>query len=144
MAEQITLHQVNLVVSDMEASAAFYARLGLDVSDGGTPGWAPHHRGATTDGVDVDLDSEQFARVWNQGWPGGTGVMIGFRVPDRADVDRLHAELIGAGHASQQAPYDASWGSRFAIVVDPDGNSVGLLSPPDPEHRSAQDPPGGD
>lgn len=137
MANEITLHQVNLVVSDMDAAASFYRRLGLDISDGGAPEWAPHHRTADTDGVDVDFDSAHFAAMWNSGWPGGTGVMIGFRVPERADVDRLHAELTADGHLSQQEPYDAFWGSRFAIVADPDGNSVGILSPPDDAHRSA-------
>ena len=37
----------------------------------------------------------------------------------------------------QQAPYDAFWGGRFAIVEDPDGNPVGLMSPNDPAMRTA-------
>jgi predicted enzyme related to lactoylglutathione lyase len=28
----------------------------------------------------------------------------------------------------RQPPYDAFWGSRYAIVEDPDGNPVGLMS----------------
>ena len=142
MTDRIKLDQVNIVVRDMEATAAFYALLGLDLSDGGMTEWAPHHRGCRTDGADVDLDSEAFAAVWDTGWPGGSGVVLGFRVPTRDDVDRLYAELTAAGHAGQQEPYDAFFGARYAVVVDPEGNAVGLMSPRDPALRSPMDPPG--
>lgn len=36
-----------------------------------------------------------------------------------------------AGHRVGQPPYDAFFGSRYAIVIDPDGNEVGLKSPID-------------
>jgi hypothetical protein len=35
-----------------------------------------------------------------------------------------------------QVPYDAFWGARYAIVADPDGNEVGLMSPRDDDRRS--------
>jgi uncharacterized glyoxalase superfamily protein PhnB len=131
----IHLDQVNIVVADMEAMAAFYARLGLEVDDGGPPAWRPHHREMATDGATVEIDSEPFAVMWNQGWPGGPGVVLGFRVPTREDVDRLYDELTAAGHAGQQQPYDAFWGARFAVVSDPDGNSVALMSHSDSAFR---------
>jgi uncharacterized glyoxalase superfamily protein PhnB len=59
------------------------------------------------------------------------------RVSSRDAVDQLYAAATGAGCGSQQAPYDAFWGARYAIVEDPDGNAVGLMSPIDPELRSA-------
>ena len=137
------LEQVNLVVGDVGAAAAFYRRLGVEIDDG-PPAWSSHHRnGNAADGMHVELDSEAFAAVWNQGWRGGTGVVLGFGVDSRDDVDRLYDELVGAGHEGQQPPYDAFWGSRFAVVADPDGNAVGLMSPIDPARRTAPpDPPG--
>ena len=33
-------------------------------------------------------------------------------------------------------PIDAFWGARYAVVNDPDGNHVGIMSPSDEEHRS--------
>jgi catechol 2,3-dioxygenase-like lactoylglutathione lyase family enzyme len=132
----IELDQINVVVRDMEAMAAFYGRLGLSFG-GGMAEWAPHHRSSGAQGgLDVDLDSTAFASVWNRGWPGGTGIVLGFRVPEREDVDRRYEELTAAGHTGQQPPYDAFWGSRFAVVADPDGNSVALMSPPDPSRRT--------
>jgi uncharacterized glyoxalase superfamily protein PhnB len=63
--------------------------------------------------------------------------VIGFDLPSREAVDRLYGELTGAGYAGQQAPYDAFWGARYAVVEDPDRNPVGLMSPSDAAHRSA-------
>lgn len=137
----IYLDQVNIVVKDMDAMAAYYARLGLDVRDGGTPVWQPHHREVPTDGATIELDSEPFAAMWNQGWPGGAGVVLGFRVATREDVDRLFGELTAAGHVGQQEPYDAFWGARFAVVSDPDWNSVALTSPSDPAFRRSPPAP---
>jgi uncharacterized glyoxalase superfamily protein PhnB len=70
-------------------------------------------------------------------------VVIGFRVRERDDVDRTYASLIGDGYAGQQPPYDAFWGARYAIVEDPDGNPVGLMSPADPQLRTPPPSPTG-
>jgi catechol 2,3-dioxygenase-like lactoylglutathione lyase family enzyme len=140
---EIELDQVNVVVGDMEAMAGFYGRLGLKL-DYRDPTWAPHHRNTVgQEGIDLDLDSDAFASVWNQGWPGGPGILLGFRVAHRDDVDTLYEQLTAAGHPGQQPPYDAFWGSRFAVVTDPDGNAVGLMSPIDPAHRKPPPPPPG-
>lgn len=132
----IKLDQINVVVRDMEAMAAFYGRLGLPLHRGPEE-WAPHHRNTGGEGgLDLDLDSAEFASVWNRGWPGGTGIVLGFRVQEREQVDRLYEELTAEGYAGQQPPYDAFWGSRFAVLADPDGNSAALMSPPDPSRRT--------
>lgn len=129
------LNQLNLVVRDIEASTAFYRRLGMNIEDSG-----PDHRSAMNTGaLDFDLDSRSFAKVWNSATPdvpGGPSVVIGFGVASREEVDRLYAELTAAGHRGQQRPYDAFWGARHAIVEDPDGNPVGLMSPIDAARRS--------
>jgi catechol 2,3-dioxygenase-like lactoylglutathione lyase family enzyme len=137
----VRLDQVNLVVRDMEAMASFYNRLGLNIA---TPPaeWASHHRNnAGADGVDFDLNSETFAKTWNGGWAGGPGVVLGFRVDSREEVDRICSDLSARGYRVQQPPYDAFWGSRYAVLADPDGNAVGLLSEPDPAHRTAPPAP---
>jgi uncharacterized glyoxalase superfamily protein PhnB len=51
-------------------------------------------------------------------------------------VDQLVEALAVDGAAVQQRPYDAFWGARYAIVSDPDGNAVGIMSPVDPSRRS--------
>lgn len=68
-----TPDQFNLVVSNMEASVAFYRRLGLNIADP-TPEWQRHHRSAElSSGVALDLDSpvRQALEPWLVGRHGG-------------------------------------------------------------------------
>jgi uncharacterized glyoxalase superfamily protein PhnB len=135
---QAVPEQFNLVVTDMEASVAFYRKLGLAIPDT-DPQWQDHHRtAAVPNGIDFDLDSSEFARYWNQGWQRGMGV-LGFRVGSREQVDEIYQDLVEAGYRGQQPPYDAFWGARYAVVEDPDGNAVGIMSPVDPDERSQPD-----
>ena len=63
---------------------------------------------------------------------GGLGLPRGFQ----SDVDRLFAEMMAAGYNGLQPPFDAFWGARYAILEDPDGIAVGLMSTISPEHRA--------
>jgi catechol 2,3-dioxygenase-like lactoylglutathione lyase family enzyme len=89
-------------------------------------------------GIDLDLDSIEFAGHWNHGWRGGMGV-LGFKVDNRERVDEIYADLVAAGYRRQQPPYDAFWGARYAVIEDPDGNAVGIMSPVNPDRRSQPD-----
>jgi len=130
--------QFSLVVTDMDATVAFYRKLGLAIPDT-DPRWQHHHRTADLPGgIDLDLHSSEFARHWNHGWRGGTGV-LGFKVESRERVDEIYAALVAAGYRGQQPPYDALWGARYAVIEDPDGNAVGIMSPADPDRRSQPD-----
>ncbi len=136
------LDQLNIVVRDMDAAVDFYRRLGIEIPET-LAEWQTHHRTAATSGeVSLDLDSTAFTPQWDSGWPASQpGVVVGFRVATREDVDDLYEELTGAGHVGQQAPYDTFWGARYAIVEDPSGNAVGLMSPIDPARRTQPSPP---
>ncbi len=144
MTRKLVLDQVNMVVRNVDAAAEFYGRLGLEFPDR-TPEWRAHHRSADMgEGLDFDLDSVVFARQWNEGWSGrknGAGCVVVFRVATREEVDEIHAELAGAGYKVQQRPYDAFWGSRFTVIEDPDGNAIGVMSPPTRGRQAEVDPP---
>ena len=138
------LNQLNLVVRDMDASLAFYRRLGLDIPDRAVwrvAGAAHHVEVVMSNGVHLEFDSGALAMRYNAGWrepsAGGSRSVIGFALPSREAVDAVYRDLIGAGAATRQPPYDAFWGARYAIVADPDGNDVGLMSPIDPARKSA-------
>jgi catechol 2,3-dioxygenase-like lactoylglutathione lyase family enzyme len=67
---RVTFDQVNVVVHDMDASVAFYRRLGLEIGGDGQP-WAHQHRSAEVGpGLDFDLDSVEFAERWSEDWRG--------------------------------------------------------------------------
>jgi uncharacterized glyoxalase superfamily protein PhnB len=138
------LNLLDLVTADMDATIAFYRALGVDIPETAiwrTPSGAHHVDITMPGGLTVHFDSPALAKVYNAGWrePTGSGsrVVIGFRVASRDDVDRVHRTLTDLGHRSSQPPYDAFWGARYAIVADPDGNHVGIMSPPDPDRRGA-------
>ena len=137
-----TLNQLNIVSSNPEASIAFYRRLGLDFPDQRVWRTATgvHHVSAEDAGIDFDLDSTAFAQHWNSGWRGRKDlagrVVVGLSVASRAEVDRLYGEMTAAGYRGLQAPWDAFWGARYAVLEDPDGIAVGLMSPILAEHRS--------
>jgi catechol 2,3-dioxygenase-like lactoylglutathione lyase family enzyme len=136
---QPDLKQIDLVASDMEATVAFYRALGMEIPEEAiwrTASGAHHIDVPTPSGLIVHFDSPALARVYDQGWvePKGTGTrnVLSFHVESREEVDRIHAKLTGLGHPSAQPPYDAFWGARYAIVEDPDGNHIGIMSPSDP------------
>jgi len=138
------LNQVDLVVRDMDAAIAFYRALGVDIPESAiwrTPSGVHHVHVTMLSGLTLHFDSAALAKVYNRGWtqPTGTGTrsVLSFKVPSREEVDRIHGTLTGLGHRSSQPPFDAFWGARYAIVEDPDGNHIGIMSPTDPARRGA-------
>ena len=141
-----TLNQLNIVSGNVDASIAFYRKLGVDIPDPRI--WrtatGAHHvsaiEGDSPDAATLDLDSAAFAQIWNKGWAGRKDlagrVVVGFSVSAREEVDRLYGEMTSGGHRGLQAPFDAFWGARYAIVEDPDGIAVGLMSPISANRRS--------
>ena len=132
MADGPILNLVTLVVKNMEASVAFYRRLGVAVPDV-DPAWPDIHRSTRSAGpTGLDFDSDSFAPKWNSGYKAGDTAIVGFQLPSREAVDKAYGELTSDGHPGQQEPFDAFWGTRYAVVEDPDGDAVGLMSPIDP------------
>ena len=134
---QPDLHMLNLVVGDMAASVAFYRRVGVVPDDAETDG--PHVELKMPGGFSLELDTAESARLWHAGWradPASVTVVVGFALPSRDAVDERYAELTAAGYGGRQQPFDAFWGARYAIVADPDGNDVGLMSPIDDARRT--------
>jgi catechol 2,3-dioxygenase-like lactoylglutathione lyase family enzyme len=143
---RVTLDQLNIVCGDPAASIAFYRRLGVDIPEQAiwrTP-TGIHHVGATDrsgdQAIHLDLDSEAFAQRWNTGWADRNDlrgrVVVGFSVTDRAAVDEIYRDMTAAGYRGLQPPFDAFWGARYAIIEDPDGLAVGLMSPIEPDRKS--------
>lgn len=135
------LDGLNLIARDVEETLAFYQKLGVDIPESVV--WrtdsGPHHVDLQTPGgMGLDFDSEKLAGAYNAGWKpdaAGARTLIGFRVETRETVDERYADLVGAGYNGLQPPYDTFWGARYAIVEDPDGRQVGIMSPVDPEKR---------
>ncbi len=127
---------LNLVVDDMDASLDFYRRLGVVDDETASGG---HVQLRMPGGFSLELDTPDMARLWHAGWradPASGNAVIGFALPSRQAVDERYAELTGAGYLGRQPPFDAFWGARYAIVADPDGNDIGLMSPMEESRRT--------
>jgi uncharacterized glyoxalase superfamily protein PhnB len=141
MAHQTPIFdQVNVIAGDLPASIDFYRRLGVSMDPPpGHDGDLFHVNGESAGGMHFDLDSPAFAQFWNKGWSGRQDlvgrVVLGFRLSSRNAVDHTYDELTGIGHRGLQPPFDAFWGARYAVVEDPSGIAVGLMSPIDPEKK---------
>jgi uncharacterized glyoxalase superfamily protein PhnB len=130
------LHMLNLVVGDMPASLEFYSRLGVALPDQAE---GAHVQLRMPGGLSLELDTAESAQLWHAGWradPGSVSVVLGFALPTREAVDQRYQELTSAGYRGRQPPFDAFWGARYAIVADPDGHDVGLMSPVDESRRT--------
>jgi catechol 2,3-dioxygenase-like lactoylglutathione lyase family enzyme len=124
------LDAVGVIVSDIARAIDFYRRVGLEF-DAGT-GDAVHAEAIGPGGLRVMLDSEDSVMSFSSWQPptgGSPRTALAFLCDDPADVDRLFAELVGAGGRGFLPPFDAPWRQRYATVHDPDGNAVDLFAP---------------
>ncbi|QIQ02006.1 VOC family protein [Streptomyces liangshanensis] len=123
------LDATSLVVSDLAASLAFYRLLGLDIPAGADT--APHVEVLLPGGTRLLWDTEDTVRSFDPGFtaPGAGGrVGLAFLCDSPAEVDATYAALTAAGHRGHLEPWDAVWGQRYAVVLDPDGCEVSLFA----------------
>jgi catechol 2,3-dioxygenase-like lactoylglutathione lyase family enzyme len=125
---RLTPAVVELVVSDMAATVAFYRRLGLDLpSDVADEG----HVETTVGGLRLAFDTQEVIRSFDPEWSppqGGHRVALAFEATSPAEVDAAYQELTAAGARGHLPPFDAPWGMRYAVVLDPDGTPVDLFA----------------
>lgn len=128
---------LHLFVRDMAKALAFYRRIGISFEPDAEKGvFATSEVG---DGVHLAFGTLTLTRGYDPCFRepmGGSTNALQFDVDSRDAVDRIYGELTAAGHEGHLAPHDAFWGSRYAEVIDPDGNTVGFQSPQDATKRS--------
>jgi catechol 2,3-dioxygenase-like lactoylglutathione lyase family enzyme len=116
--QRVTL--ITLGVADLEASRAFYGRLG----------WRPH---SGTEGVSFYQLHGALLGLFgladlakDQGRPGaalGTGaVTLAQNFPTEAEVDEAFAAALAAGATALKAPERVFWGGYSGYWADPDGH----------------------
>lgn len=125
---------LSVLVADMSASVDFYRICGLTFGDDQFPDGVEkaQHVESHVDGFRIMFDTHAVAQSFQPGWTPpaspNEGVSLAFDCGTPAEVDRVYAELTGAGHHGHLKPFDAFWGQRYASVADPDGNSVELYA----------------
>ncbi|WP_432536072.1 VOC family protein [Kineococcus arenarius] len=124
------LDLIGLVVADVATSLAFYRHLGLDLPAGADD--LPHVETTLPGGLRLAWDREDVVRSFDPGWTrpaGGHRTALAFDCGTPAGVDGVFADLVAAGAAAHLPPWDAVWGQRYAVVLDPDGGAVDLFAP---------------
>jgi catechol 2,3-dioxygenase-like lactoylglutathione lyase family enzyme len=121
------LNAIGIVVSEMAASIRFYRLLGLDVPE--TPD-EDHVDTFLPNGVRFMFDSEDVMRSFRDDWQRQTGnqLALALECSSPAEVDEVYARVTGAGFRGEKEPWDAFWGQRYALLLDPDGVEVGLYA----------------
>lgn len=126
---QAQLDVIGIVVEDMARSLAFYRRLGLAIPANADD--QTHVDLTLPGGVRLTWDTVEVIRSFDSDWTppsGGHRIALAFKLDRPADVDRAFADLTGAGYRSYKSPWDAFWGQRYAIVLDPDGSHIELFA----------------
>jgi uncharacterized glyoxalase superfamily protein PhnB len=119
---------VGMVVRDMAASLAFYRLLGMDIPESADK--EPHVEYVTPGGFRIAWDTQEMIVGIYPDWvePVGQRVNLAFKCQNAAEVDSLYNDLLKRGYEGYKAPWDAFWGQRYAVIVDPDGNHVDLFA----------------
>jgi uncharacterized glyoxalase superfamily protein PhnB len=84
-----------------------------------------------SNGYRIAWDSLELMKSLNPDWvePVGNRIGLAFLCESPTEVDELYERVVAAGYAGHKAPWDAFWGQRYAVVVDPDGNLIDLFAP---------------
>ena len=126
------LDLIGLVVENIDASVAFYRRLGLEFPDPPDPEGHGHVEATLPGGIRFALDKVETIREFDSTWTkpsGGHQIGVAFLCDSPKAVDELFKELTQEGVQVHKEPWDAFWGQRYAQVKDPDGNVVDLFAP---------------
>jgi lactoylglutathione lyase len=119
---------VNIYTRDLPAALAFYGELlGFEETFRAPDPDAPDHVELRLDGVTIALSTAEAAeRV--HGLPASPG-SHGFQlVVWTDDVDAAYDALVAARVPTRTPPHDAGNNNRNAVVTDPDGNLVALVT----------------
>jgi catechol 2,3-dioxygenase-like lactoylglutathione lyase family enzyme len=123
------LNAIGIVVQDMTRALSFYRRLGLEFPEGADA--EEHVETKIGDGVTLMFDVASMVKTFDPVWtapPGSPRVAFAFECASPAAVDERYTELLAAGAGVRRPPWDAVWGMRYALLLDPDGNGIDLYA----------------
>ncbi|MHB8454430.1 MAG: VOC family protein [Acidiferrobacterales bacterium] len=140
----LRVNQINLVCRDIDASLAFYRALGIKIVEAphGSDG-IRHAKARFPDSFLLEFDYEVLARVYSSAWRHEEGslsrlqpVRGRYHLADTRGRGSTLRRIHGGRVRGSAMPFRCVLGQRYAIVADPDGHDVGLMSPADAAFRT--------
>jgi uncharacterized glyoxalase superfamily protein PhnB len=130
----LELYMLGLIVHDMPKALEFYRRLGLDIPEGSEK--QSHVEIKMGSGMTFFLDSNP--KRWDPGYGAQPDTsrhaaldryptILEFYLKEHTTLIAKYKELIDFGYQGYREPYATAFGMTFAMVNDPDGNTI-LLS----------------
>ena len=119
---------IGLVVQDIAMSIRFYRLLGLDIPD--VKAGEDYAEVIAPNGYRISWNTVKMTRDIDSGYvePVGYRMELAFKCDSPAEVDSTYAALTEQGYSGYKEPWDAFWGQRYAVVIDPDGNHVSVFA----------------
>ncbi len=116
---QLGAFSISLAVKDIEASRAFYAKLGFDAVGGNAAeNWLVLRNGAVTIGLFQGM-FEKNILTFNPGWDSEANP-----IEDFTDVREIQRRLKAQGVSLDVEADESTTGPASFIAVDPDGNPI--------------------
>lgn len=116
---QLGTFSISLTVKDIEASRAFYEKLGFTAFGGyAAPNWLIMKNGDCVIGLFQGM-FEKNIMTFNPGWDGNAQPLAEF-----TDVRELQRRLKEQGVALVSEADESATGPASFVVVDPDGNPI--------------------
>jgi lactoylglutathione lyase len=109
---------ISLAVKDLQASKAFYEKLGFSVFGGNGVNYQIMKNGTTLIGLFQGMFPSNIL-TFNPGWDSDAQAL-----PSHTDVRDLQRQLKAAGVAFATEADESTTGPASFVVVDPDGNTI--------------------
>lgn len=124
----LKLYMVGVMVEDMERAVEFYRRLGVEIPEGAE---SKPHVPVEMNGMTFFLNTHALNARWDPAKTeasGGYRIILEFYFENAEVLDAKYSEMIGFGYESHVAPYVTPFNMYFAMINDPDGNTILLSS----------------
>lgn len=116
---QLGTFSLSLTVQDMEASRAFYAKLGFEMTGGDGESWTILVNGETVLGLFHAMFDKNIL-TFNPGWSGP-----GVEADTFTDVREIRNDLVEQGiDVEADTTSDSPEGPASFVITDPDGNQI--------------------
>jgi len=124
----LKLNMVGIIVNDIYKSAEFYRRLGVAIPELGEN---QHNVTVKMDDFTFFINTKQLNKRWDPARSdaeGGYRIILEFFLETKEAVDKKYQEMLDYGYQSHAEPYVTFFNMYFAMIIDPDNNTILLSS----------------